>query len=122
MTFNLDMEELSRVLPKPMGYKVLIAVPTASRTFGGNIVKADSTVQAEEILSLVGLVLELGPEAYKDKARFPSGEAYCKVGDYIMMRTYTGTRFKIKGNEFRLINDDSVEAVVPEPSAISRVA
>lgn len=120
MNFN-DSEELDRVLPRPMGYKILVAVPKAEETFGGVLVKADTTVRNEEILSLIGYVLDLGPDAYKDKGRFPSGVPFCKPGDYIMMRSYSGTRFKIGDNEFRLINDDSVEALVPNPKAISRV-
>lgn len=118
---QLDPDELARVLPRPMGYKILVAVPKTEATFGGMIVKADTTQRTEEILSLIGLVLELGPEAYKDKGRFPNERPYCKPGDHIMMRSYTGTRFKIGENEYRLINDDSVEAIVPDPRAITRV-
>ena len=54
---------------------------------------------------------------YKDPQRFPSGP-YCKEGDLIIMRSYSGTRFKVHGQEFRFINDDSVEAVVEDPRGI----
>jgi co-chaperonin GroES (HSP10) len=120
MSFN-NPGELDKILPRPTGYKILVAVPKAETTFGGVIVKADKIMRDEEILSLIGLVIDMGPEAYKDRTRFPSGEPYCSVGDHIMMRSYSGTRFKIGDSEFRLINDDSVEAVVPDPKAISRV-
>ena len=70
--------------------------------------------------SICGFVLKIGPDAYKDKKRFPNG-AYCAVGDWILMRSYSGTRFKIHEKEFRLINDDSVEAVVEDPRGVSKV-
>jgi hypothetical protein len=36
------------------------------------------------------------------------------------MRNYSGTRFKVNGQEFRLINDDMVEAVVDDPRGYTR--
>jgi len=63
--------------------------------------------------------LKVGPEAYTDKTRYPSGP-WCKPGDFILTRTYSGTRFKIFGKEFRLINEDQVDAVVQDPRGISR--
>ena len=104
-------------LPNPTGYKILIALPEPEEATEGGILKATQTLQDEEIGSIVGLVLELGPDCYQDKARFPNGP-YCKEGDTIIMRSYSGTRFKLKGKEFRLINDDSVEAVVEDPRGI----
>lgn len=104
-------------LPKPTGYKILIALPNPEEKTEGGILKASSTLEAEEIGSIVGFVLTMGPDAYKSADRFPSGP-YCKEGDWIMMRSYSGTRFKVHGKEFRLINDDSVEAVVEDPRGV----
>ena len=73
----------------------------------------------EEVLSTVFFVVELGPDCYKDEKRFPTGP-WCKQGDFILARPNTGTRLKIHGREFRLINDDSVEGVVEDPRGISR--
>ena len=106
-------------MPKPTGYKILIALPEASETTEGGIIKAEETKRIEEIGSVCGLVIALGPDCYKDKKRFP-GEPYCKEGDWVLMRSYSGTRFAIDGNEVRLINDDSVEAVVDDPRGISK--
>ena len=64
-------------------------------------------------------VLRMGASAYKDPERFPTGP-WCKEGDFILVRTYTGTRFKIFGKEFRVINDDQVEFVVQDPRGITR--
>ena len=112
--------ELEASIPKPVGYRLLIALPNVEETFGDSgIVKATKTVREEYILSTIGLVLDLGEQAYSDPDRFPNGP-WCKPGDYVMFRANTGTRFKIGDQEYRLMNDDSVEAVVPNPKAISR--
>jgi co-chaperonin GroES (HSP10) len=73
----------------------------------------------EEVASIIGLVIGMGTTAYNDKDKFPDG-AYCKEGDFVIFRSYSGTRFKIKGEEFRLINDDTVEAVVDDPRGYTR--
>tara|TARA_Y100001951_G_scaffold94677_1_gene91391 strand:- start:172 stop:570 length:399 start_codon:yes stop_codon:yes gene_type:complete len=107
-------------LPDPKGYKILINLPEPEEASEGGILKAQETIEAEEVGSIIGFVIKLGPDAYSDKSRFPSG-AYCKEGDFIMMRSYSGTRFKVHGKEFRLINDDSVEAVVEDPRGVMKV-
>tara|TARA_R100000315_G_scaffold58952_1_gene34423 strand:- start:344 stop:742 length:399 start_codon:yes stop_codon:yes gene_type:complete len=107
-------------LPDPKGYKILINLPEPETASEGGILKAQETIEAEEVGSIIGFVIKLGPDAYSDKSRFPSG-AYCKEGDFIMMRSYSGTRFKVHGKEFRLINDDSVEAVVEDPRGVMKV-
>lgn len=107
-------------LPVPSGYKLLIALPEPDEAFESGLIKAAQTKEVEEVGSIVGFVIKVGPDAYSDPKRFPSGP-WCKEGDFIMMRSYTGTRFKIHGKEFRLINDDSVEAVVEDPRGIIKV-
>jgi co-chaperonin GroES (HSP10) len=111
---------LEAAIPKPTGYHILIALPNVDETYGETgLVKADKTLRDEYILSTIGLVLELGGQAYNDKDRFPTG-AWCKPGDYVMFRANTGTRFKIGRQEYRLMNDDSIQAIVPNPKVISR--
>ncbi len=107
-------------LPEPKGYKLLIALPEPDEKTEGGIIKAAETLKVEEIGSICGFVLKMGADAYKDEKRFPNG-AYCQEGDWILMRSYSGTRFKVHGKEFRLINDDSVEAVVEDPRGIEKV-
>jgi co-chaperonin GroES (HSP10) len=107
-------------LPVPVGYKVLIALPEPEKTTAGGIIKADETLRIEEVASITGFVLALGPDAYQDKNRFPNGP-YCKVGDWVLMRAYSGTRFKVHGKEFRLLNDESIEAVVDDPRGILKI-
>ena len=109
--------EKAHHLPNPQGYKILIALPEPDEKTEGGIIKAKQTMQLEEQGSLVGFVMSLGSDAYADKKRFPNGP-YCKEGDFIIKRSYSGTRIKIHGKEFRLINDDSVEAVVDDPRGV----
>ena len=110
---------LEEQIPKPVGYRVLIALPTIEDTFEGGIAKAAETMREEYILSMVGLVVDMGEQAYKDKDRFPDGP-WCKQGDYVMFRANTGTRFKVGKTEYRLMNDDSIEAVVEDTSKLTR--
>jgi co-chaperonin GroES (HSP10) len=113
-------EEKATQLPDPSGYHILCAIPEIDKEYASGIVKADSTMHYEEVLSTVFFVVKMGPDCYKDKTRFPSG-AWCKEGDFILARPNTGTRLKIHNREFRIINDDSVEGVVSDPRGISRV-
>lgn len=110
-------EPVAKQLPEPSGYRILIALPEAEEKTEGGIIKASSYVERESVGSICGFVMKLGPDAYQDKQRFPNG-AYCEEGDWIIMRSYTGTRFLVHGKEFRLINDDSVEAVVEDPRGV----
>ena len=120
-TDNKDTEEkVTSKLPKPQGYKILIGVPEVSDKTEGGVFMPDSLKAAEETASIVGFVMKLGPDAYADKAKFPNG-AFCEEGDFVIFRSYSGTRFKIHGKEFRLINDDTVEAVVDDPRGYTRV-
>ncbi len=112
--------EKAKQLPEPKGYKILIAMPGAEEMTEGGIIKAAVTRQLEEVGAMYGMVLKLGPDAYADKKRFPNGP-YCKEGELILMRSYSGTRFKIHGKEFRLINDDSVEAVIDDPRGLEKI-
>lgn len=116
----MTTEQKATQLPKPVGYKILCAVPEIEKEFASGIIKADSTRTIEEHSTVVLFVMELGKEAYKDKNKF-SGGAWCEKGDFIIARAYSGTRVKIHGKEFRLINDDQVEAVVEDPRGYTRV-
>jgi co-chaperonin GroES (HSP10) len=113
-------EEKATQLPEPSGYHILCAIPESDKEYENGLVKADETMRNEEVLSTVFFVVKLGPDCYLDKTRFPSGP-WCKAGDFILARPNTGTRLKIHGREFRMINDDTVEAVVLDPRGISRV-
>jgi co-chaperonin GroES (HSP10) len=112
-------EERARQLPQPSTFHLLCVLPEIDDKYDSGLVKSGQTMHFEELLSPVLFVVGMGPDAYKDPLRFPSGPS-CKVGDFVLVRPNTGTRIKIHGREFRLINDDSVEAVVQDPRGISR--
>lgn len=118
--FAANAEDKGKQLPKPMGYRILCAIPESEHEFeDSKIIKADETMRNEEILTTVLFVVELGLDCYKDTAKFPNGP-WCKQGDFILVRPYAGSRLVIHGREFRIINDDTVEAVVDDPRGIKR--
>jgi len=112
-------ERKAKQVPDPSGYRILCGIPNIEEAYDGGILKSDMTIQHEELLTTVLFVMKMGPDCYKDKERFPSGP-WCKEGDFILVRPHAGTRLKIHGREFRIINDDSVEGVVEDPRGISR--
>jgi co-chaperonin GroES (HSP10) len=118
-TLPISAEDKAKQLPQPATYHILCVLPEIEDKYDSGLIKAGQTMHFEEVLSPVLFVVAMGPDCYKDKDRFPSGPS-CKVGDFILLRPNTGTRIKIHGREFRLINDDSVEAVVEDPRGISR--
>jgi co-chaperonin GroES (HSP10) len=116
----IDGERQATQLPKPAGFKMLIALPEVDAVTEGGVIRPDALVSQEQTGTVVGFVVAQGPDAYQDPSKFPSGP-WCKEGDFVVFRAYTGTRIKLHGQELRLINDDSVEAVVTDPRGISRV-
>lgn len=112
--------EKAKQLPQPKTYHLLCLLPEAEKAFEGGLLKADVTMHHEEILSPVLFVVSMGPDAFKDTKRFPSGPS-CKEGDFVVTRANTGTRMKIHGREFRIILDESVQAVVEDPRGIQHV-
>ena len=117
-----DATEKARQLPDPVGWKILCAVPQAEDTFeGSSILMSDAMRKQEEIATTVLFVVKVGPDCYQDKTKYPQGP-WCKEGDFVLVRTYSGPRFKIHGREFRVIYEDQVEATVQDPRGILRAA
>ena len=112
-------EDKAKQVPDPVTYHLLCVLPEIDEEYDGGIIKSGQTMHFEEVMSPVLFVAKMGPDAYGDEKRFPSGPS-CKVGDFVLVRPNTGTRIKSHGKEFRIINDDSVEAVVQDPRGISR--
>ena len=117
---NKPVEDKATQIPDPKTYHLLCMLPEAKEEYEGGLLKASQTMQYEELLSPVLFVAKIGPDAFKDEKRFPSGPS-CEVGDFVIVRPNSGTRMKIHGTEWRIINDDSVEAVVQDPRGIQRV-
>ena len=118
-TTQEDGDRKATQLPTPTGFHILCAVPEIKDEYESGIAKADVTKTFEERLTTVLFVVSLGPDCYKDASRFPSG-AWCNVGDFVLVRPNTGSRLKIHGREFRIINDDNVESIVQDPRGIAR--
>jgi co-chaperonin GroES (HSP10) len=110
-------EEKATQLPTPTGYNILCAIPDIEEKFDSGLIKADVTLKNEEVLATVLFVIALGPDCYKDKAKFPTGP-WCKEGDFVVVRRSSGSRLDIHGREFRLIHDDTPIAVVEDPRGI----
>jgi co-chaperonin GroES (HSP10) len=117
---TMDAIEKASQIPTPSGHKILCALIDVDDKFESGILKSDETMKVEELTSPVLFVIKLGVSAYKDKDRFPDGP-WCKEGDFVLTRPYTGTRINIHGKEFRIINDDQVDGIVLDPRGISRV-
>ena len=114
-----DSQQEATQLPEPTGYRMLCALPEVEDKFANGLFKPDSLAKIEEFSTVVLFVLKMGPDCYKDAAKFPTGP-WCKEGDFVLTRPYSGTRVVIHGKEFRIINDDTVEAVVEDPRGIRR--
>ena len=112
-------QKVATKIPEPSGYKLLIKPLDVKEKTVGGIYMPDALKTAEQTASVIGFVVKAGPDAYSDQDKFPSGP-YCKEGDFVIFRSYSGTRFKVEKQEFRLINDDTVEAVVDDPRGYAR--
>lgn len=117
---TLSPEEIEKATQaiQPTGFRILIALAKVADKIGSLFIP-DARKADEDVASILGVVVSMGPDCYMDDARFTGG-AYCKPGDTIMMAAYTGRRIKIGEREYRLINDDSVIAVVAKPEEVSR--
>ncbi len=115
------MSELKKILPRPSGYHILVAIPPAKATVGPKnlIIAPDDLAARENTASIAVNVIAVGPDAYADKTKFPTGP-WCKEGDWVIVRSYSGTRLVVKEQEFRIINDDTVQAVVDDPRLVER--
>lgn len=117
---SLPSRAHGNTLPTPTGYRMLVQLPEKQEKTQGGLYMPEQAKHIEQVASIWGTVLVMGEDCYKDKDRFENGP-WCKVGDHIMFRPYSGTRFKWNGVEYRILNDDSVEAVVEDPSLLERV-
>ena len=105
------------VLPKPVGYRMLVRPWSGEKKTKGGILLSDTTQEMIEMTTVVGLVIMMGDLCYKDKDKFPSG-AWCKEGQFIIYGRYAVSRFKTKYGEHRILNDDEVIATIKKPEDI----
>ena len=104
-------------LPTPTGWRILILPYRGKGKTEGGVILPDQAVEEQTVSTQVGYVLKVGPLAYQDPEKFPTGP-WCAEKDWIMFARYAGSRFKIDGGEVRLLNDDEVLAKILEPEDI----
>ena len=115
------LEDLTdEYIPAPSGYKILVVLPDIEEKFtNSRLLRPDSNIRDEQHASMVAAVIAVGPDAYRDEKRFPSGP-WCKPGDKVIINPYAGTRMNIAGRHFRMINDDTVIGTIDDPKYFER--
>ena len=117
-TLTIDsLDSHSEKLPHPTGYRILILPFVAQGVTKGGIHLAKQTLDKERLATVVGYVVDLGPDAYGDLNKFPDGP-WCKKGDWVIFGRYAGARFMIDGGDMRLLNDDEILATINDPEDI----
>ena len=112
-----EKELESSKLPEPTGWRLLVLPHKGKGKTKGGVILSDKTVEETQIATNVGLVLKVGPDAYKDIDRYPNGP-WCKEKDWVIFARYAGSRLNIEGGELRILNEDEVLAVVDDPESI----
>ena len=116
---KIDSSVIDR-LPQPTGYRLLVIPYYPKEKTKGGVYIPDATRDRESFATVVAYVVKMGPDAYKDADKFPTG-AYCSEKEWVLMGRYLGNRFKVEGLELRLINDDNIIAKILDPTDISYV-
>ena len=104
-------------MPTPTGWRLLILPYRGKGKTEGGLYLPDKVVEDNQISTQVGFVLKMGPMAYKDPEKFPSGP-WCAEKDWVMFARYAGSRFKIDGGEVRILNDDEILARITDPEDV----
>ena len=108
------------ILPKPVGYRMLIRPWSGEKKTKGGILITENTQSTIEMTTVVGLVIMMGELCYKDEKNFPSGP-WCKEGQFVIYGQYAGSRFKTKYGEHRILNDDEIIATIRKPEDILHI-
>jgi co-chaperonin GroES (HSP10) len=112
-----NVDSIQDELPTPTGWRLLVLPFTPKDKTKGGIIVAQETLDRLRIAVNCGYVLKMGPEAYKDKDKFPSG-AWCKEKDWVIFARYAGSRLPIEGGEVRILNDDEVLGTIKDPESV----
>ena len=110
-------KEVSAKLPQPTGWRILVLPFKGKKKSKGGVYFSDEQVERQQLATVCGNILAMGPDCYKDKDKFPRGP-WCKKGDWVIFARYAGSRFKIEGGEVRLLNDDEIIATIKDPEDI----
>ena len=104
-------------LPTPSGWRLLVLPFTPREKTKGGILIAQESLEKLRIATNCGYVLKMGPLAYHDHDKFPTGP-WCKTGDWIIFARYAGSRLPIEGGEVRILNDDEVLGTIKDPESV----
>ena len=104
-------------LPTPSGWRLLVLPFTPREKTKGGILIAQESLEKLRIATNCGYVLKMGPLAYHDHDKFPTGP-WCKIGDWIIFARYAGSRLAIEGGEVRILNDDEVLGTIKDPESV----
>jgi len=109
-----NVSDIKDELPQPSGWRLLVLPFTPKEKTKGGIIIAQESLDKARIATNCGYVVKMGPMAYGDKEKFPTG-AWCKQGDWVIFARYAGSRLPIEGGEVRILNDDEVLGTVADP-------
>jgi co-chaperonin GroES (HSP10) len=104
-------------LPTPSGWRILVLPFTPKEKTSGGIIIAQESLDRLRIATNCGYVLKIGPLAYHDKEKYPTGP-WCKEKDWVIFARYAGSRLPIEGGEVRILNDDEVLGTIPDPESV----
>jgi co-chaperonin GroES (HSP10) len=104
-------------LPTPSGWRLLVLPFTPKEKTSGGLIIAQESLDRLRIATNCGYVLKIGPLAYFDKEKYPTGP-WCKKGDWVIFARYAGSRLPIEGGEVRILNDDEVLGTIPDPESV----
>jgi co-chaperonin GroES (HSP10) len=114
-------------LPQPTGWRILILPYRPPPTTKAGIFIPDKSIDDTQIQTVVGYVLKMGPQAYKDLQRFPEGP-WCQENQWVVFARYSGSRLKLNeednaafGNEVRILNDDEILGTIIDPNDIIHI-
>ena len=114
----LNPENIQKTqLPVPSGWRLLVLPFSPREKTKGGILIAQESLDKLRIATNCGYVLEMGPLAYHDREKFPTGP-WCKKGDWVIFARYAGSRLPIEGGEVRILNDDEVLGTIQDPESV----
>ena len=104
-------------VPQATGWRMVVLPCKGVEKTKGGLLLTDKAIEEQQLTTNVGLILNMGPDAYADKNKFPNGP-WCKKGDWVVFARYAGSRVKIEGGEIRILNDDEVLAKLKDPKDV----
>ena len=104
-------------VPQATGWRMVVLPFKGVEKTKGGLLLTDKAIEEQQLTTNVGLILNMGPDAYADKNKFPNGP-WCKNGDWVVFARYAGSRVKIEGGEIRILNDDEVLAKLKDPKDV----